>query len=302
MYLRAGLNEYPSLTDQFILLLIRDPGSIVFFPYDRIVLNGWVSPIAAPLNPDAFDPRAYYLTLGIRHQITTKGNEIVIHPFSHFSILRFTAKWQKFLSDMVRAHTSPEVAQVITALVWGDRSDMASDVRQAFANSGAMHVLSVSGMHVAMIYSMLLWLLGAPGEGLLFKRIVRFVLYAVAILMYVALTGACPAVVRAGLMILLFLFGKALGWNAQVWNLLGFAAFIMLWVNPYVWHNIGFQLSFLAMAGILMYAKPIMRTFSFRFKLWQWIWEIIALSIAAQIFIVPVLLAQFHQFPLTFII
>jgi len=163
-------------------------------------------------------------------------------------------------------------------------------------------VLSVSGMHVAIIYSMLFLFLGAPGAGSFMRRLLRFISYTLAILLYVGLTGACPAVVRAGLMIILYLFGKAMGWNTQVWNLLGFAAFMMLWINPFVWQNIGFQLSFLAMAGILLFSKPMIRSVSFKHILMHRIWEITVLSIVAQVFILPVLLGQFHQFPLTFII
>mgnify|MGYP003379077168 CR=1 FL=1 len=90
---------------------------------------------------------------------------------------------------------------------------MNEEIRDAFADSGAMHVLSVSGMHMAMIYSMLLLFLGPPGAGTYARRIFRFVCYAVAIILYMGLTGACPAVVRSGLMILLYLLGKAMGWN-----------------------------------------------------------------------------------------
>jgi ComEC/Rec2-related protein len=288
--------------DKYLLVQIRNPVKRDVLPGDLLVFKGWVSPIEAPLNPYAFDARAYYNTIGIRHQATCKGDEIEINPVHKFSIHRITARWQATLSNTVRAHTSAQVAQVINALVWGDRSDMDSDVRDAFADSGAMHVLSVSGMHVAMIYSMLLLFFGAPGDGVFLKRVIRFMLYASFILLYVGLTGACPAVVRAGLMILLFLFGKTMGWNTQIWNLVGFAAFMMLWLNPYVYHNIGFQLSFLAIAGILLFAKPIIRSFSFKSKILHWTWEIVALSLAAQVFIVPILLKQFHQFPLTFII
>ena len=288
--------------DKYLLVQIRNPVKRDVLPGDLVKFKGWVSPIAAPLNPYAFDARTYYNTIGIRHQATCKGEEIEIIPGNRFSINRITARWQATLSNTVRSHTSAQVAQVINALVWGDRSDMDSDVRDAFADSGAMHVLSVSGMHVAMIYSMLLLFFGAPGDGIFLKRVVRFMLYASAILLYVGLTGACPAVVRAGLMILLFLFGKTMGWNTQIWNLLGFAAFMMLWLNPYVYHNIGFQLSFLAIAGILLFAKPIIRSLSFKSKILHWTWEIVSLSLAAQVFIVPILLRQFHQFPLTFII
>lgn len=290
-----------SYTDKYILVQLREFNGEPVFPGDVVITSGWVSAIAAPLNPYAFDIRKYYMTLGIRHQLICKGPETTIKSATSNSLFRITAKWQAGLSTLVREHTSGDVAQLTNALVWGDRSDMNEEIRDAFADSGAMHVLSVSGMHMAMIYSMLYLMLGAPGAGTYSRRLIRLGCYSVAIILYMGLTGACPAVVRSGLMIILFISGKAMGWNTQIWNLLGFAAFLMMWSNPFIYENIGFQLSFLAMAGILMYAKPMIRSLSFRQILFQRIWEITAVSIAAQVFIVPILLKQFHQFPLTFI-
>ncbi len=289
--------------DKFFLVFVKAGSPLHFLPGDIIRVDGWLSAIKGPLNPNAFDARVYYITLGIRHQIFCKSDDLKLIEFSTgFSIARMTAGWQYMLTNIIRKNTSSQVAQLTNALLWGDRSDMDAEVRDAFADTGAMHVLSVSGMHVAIIYSMLLLILGPPGAGPLMHRILRFGLYTFAIILYMGLTGACPAVVRAGLMIILYLFGKSMGWHTQVWNLLGFAAFVMLWINPYVWQNIGFQLSFLAMAGILLYAKPIIRSLSLRNKILHLTWEIVALSLAAQVFIIPVLLRQFHQFPLTFII
>ncbi|MFZ1677499.1 MAG: ComEC/Rec2 family competence protein [Saprospiraceae bacterium] len=297
-----GNEEKNVIQDKYILTVIKSGNEANYFPGDILMVRGRVAAVPPPLNPYAFDARAYYKTIGIRIQMNCKGEEILKDSNYQKSISRLTAQWQNYLSTLVKNNVSPQVAQLTNALVWGDRSDMDNDVRDAFADSGAMHVLSVSGMHVAIIYSMLFFFLGAPGSGIFLKRVLRFISYSLAILLYVALTGACPAVVRAGLMIILYLFGKAMGLNTQVWNLLGFAAFIMMWINPYVWENVGFQLSFLAMAGILLYSKAMIRSLTFKYKILHMIWEITVLSIVAQIFILPVLLGQFHQFPLTFII
>lgn len=288
--------------DKNVLISVKTASPLLVFPGDTLLIQGWKSAIPKPLNPHAFDARKYYNSLTIRHQINCKAENLSIKEATTFSIRRITAKWQWLLSSSVKEKISPQVAQLTNALVWGDRSDMDSEVRDAFADSGAMHVLSVSGMHVAIIYSLLLLVLGPPGAGNFISRVVRFSCYSMAIILYMALTGACPAVVRASLMILLYLFGKSMAWNTQVWNLLGFAAFVMMWINPFAWENIGFQLSFLAMAGILLFAKPIIRSLSFRWRILHLCWEITALSIAAQIFILPILLSQFHQFPLTFIL
>ena len=297
----AGIADHQVFTDKYILVQINGFNGPSIFPGDVVKTTGWVSTFTAPLNPHAFDIRKYYKTLGIRHQLYCKSNETTITSATTNSLFRITAKWQATLSSIVSKNISSEVAQLTNALVWGDRSDMNEDIRDAFADSGAMHVLSVSGMHMAMIYSMLYLMLGAPGSGTYSRRLLRFGCYSFAIILYMGLTGACPAVVRSGLMIILFLAGKAMGWNTQIWNLLGFAAFLMLWFNPFLYENIGFQLSFLAMAGILMYAQPMIRSLSFKQIILHRIWEITAVSIAAQVFILPILLKQFHQFPLTFI-
>ncbi len=293
-------NQQIPFTDKFILVRIKGSQYKRFYPQDILNIQGWLFPISAPKNPHAFDLRQYYKTLGIRHQISCADSTIFLHPNQGYSFMRLSAKWQAQLCDIITQHTSTDVAQMSNALVFGERSSMDEEIRDAFANSGAMHVLSVSGMHMAIIYSMLYLMLGAPGSGALPRRMIRLCFYALSILIYVGLTGASPAVWRAGLMIILFIVGKAMGWNTQIWNLLGFAAFVMLWSNPFIWHNIGFQLSFLAMAGILLFAKPIIRYYSFRQIILQRIWEITSVSIAAQIFIIPIILHQFYQLPLTF--
>ena len=290
-----------SFTDRYLVLQIKENKLKDILPGDRLLARGWVSAIQAPMNPHAFDIRTYYKSIGIRHQMTCKGAEVFLHSASRHSLLRLTASWQSSLCNTIRKNTSPQVAQLTNALVWGDRKYMDEDIRDAFADSGAMHVLSVSGMHMAIVYSMLFLLLGPPGSGAFLRRIIRFVLYTIAIVLYMGLTGACPAVVRSGLMIMLFLLGKTMGWNTQIWNLLGFAAFLMLWINPFVMLNIGFQLSFLAMAGILLYAKPMIRFLAFKNIILHRTWEVTAVSMAAQVFIFPLLLFHFFQFPLTFV-
>ncbi len=289
-------------TDQYLLVRIKGNQHKDFFPGDQLTMSGWVFPIKGPQNPHAFDLRKYYRTLGIRHQITCVDSLVSRHTRHQRSVMRLSAKWQSVLCKIVKANTSTEVGQMTNALVFGERSSMNQEIRNAFADSGAMHVLSVSGMHMAIIYSMLYLLLGPPGSGTLLRRMLRLSMYILSILIYVGLTGASPAVLRAGVMIILFILGKAMGWNTQIWNLLGFAAFAMLWQDPFIWHNIGFQLSFLAMAGILLFAKPIIRLFSFKKILFQRIWEITAVSISAQTFIIPIILHHFYQLPLTFIL
>src|SRR5688572_2605883 len=169
-----GEEEIPEFHDKYLLIYIKTNETLHFLPGDIIRAEGWLSAIKGPLNPNAFDARTFYNTIGIRHQLYCKQEDISDEGNNGFSIARITAMWQSTLSRIVKTNTSPQVAQLTNALVWGDRSDMDTEVRDAFADSGAMHVLSVSGMHVAIIYSMLFFILGAPGAGPFIHRLSRF--------------------------------------------------------------------------------------------------------------------------------
>ncbi len=285
--------------DKFILIRIKG-NPPAFLPGDQLSAPGWLMPIQASLNPHAFDLQAYYRTIGIRHQMSCADTAMQVVAGKRLALMRISAHWQYKMCKVIRSNTSDQVAQLTNALVFGERSSMDAEIRDAFSDAGAMHVLSVSGMHMAIIYSLLYLLLGPPGKGTLRKRWWRLSIYTISIILYMAITGASPAVVRAGIMIMLFILGKSMGWNTGVWNLLGFAAFLMAWQDPFIWKNIGFQLSFLAMAGILLYTQPIIRFLSFKSIVLHRIWQITAVSLAAQIFIFPLILFHFHQFPLTF--
>ena len=142
--------DISGMFDKNILLFIKTTNAVDFLPGDNIRAEGWLSAVKAPQNPNAFDARLYYSTIGIRHQVYCKQENLSHEADLKFSIARMTARWQRSLSNKVRENMSPQVAQLTNALVWGDRSDMDEEVQDAFADSGAMHVLSVSGISAPM--------------------------------------------------------------------------------------------------------------------------------------------------------
>jgi competence protein ComEC len=165
-------------------------------------------------------------------------------------------------------------------------------------------LLSVSGMHVAMIYSILLLFFGAPGDGCFVEKNFKIHLLCIRYPVVCRAHRACPAVVA----------GRSDDPAFPVWQSNGLEYADLEFVGicsicdaldevRNVYYNVGFQLSFLAIAGILLFAKPIIRSLSFKSKILHWTWEIVALSIAAQVFIVsnpvtavsPVSAHLYHQ-------
>jgi competence protein ComEC len=291
--------HYP---DRFLLLRVYQPNGLTCLPGDVLSINGRAEAIAGPMNPKGWDMRAYYTSLGMRLAMFARPADIVVTGRRIRSFLRYPALWQRSLSQRISESISPASAQLTNALAWGDRAEMSPEIREAFAGAGAMHVLSVSGMHVAMVFSALRLVLGAPERGRPWWRGLRLALYCSAISMYVLVSGASAAAVRSGLMIMVFLGGKSLMRETPAWNFLGLAAAIQWWIDPLVADQLGFQLSFLAMAGIMLYTRPFQILIPNRTKWMQWIGSVTAMSLAAQVFLLPLLLRHFHQFPLTFIL
>lgn len=289
------------IDDKFILVRIKKPIGLEFLPGDIMQVTGKLTLPDTAVNPHSFNAREYYASIGIRYILNTTSDALCIMTSHRAPLHRQPAKWQKSLSEITNRNTSSPTAQLANALVWGYRGDMDEEIVTAFSRSGAMHVLSVSGMHVAMIYSILLLLLKRPDRGSLFIRSLKWLLYSLAILTYVLVSGCSSAAMRSGIMIILFITGKAFNLNTSVWNVMGVSAIGQMWIEPLIVHQLGFILSFLAMIGMLMYTESFSKTVISKQKWVQWIWTIASVSLAAQVFILPVLLQTFHSFPIAFI-
>lgn len=203
------------------------------------------------------------------------------------------------ISDRV---TNENAKSVVLALSLGVKDELDNDLVRAFSATGAMHVLAVSGLHVGIIYLILFQLFQKVG---LSKKRYRWLMAGLSILIlwfYALLTGLSPSVLRAVTMFSFVAMGRALFRNGNIYNTLAASAFVLLWFNPYLIMSVGFQLSYLAVFGIV-YLQPKMYT------LWtpnHWlldkIWAISCVSIAAQMATGPLSMLYFHQFPTYFLV
>lgn len=197
---------------------------------------------------------------------------------------------------------SPEVIALAQGMLLGDKSMLDPAVLQSFRTSGMSHLLAVSGLHVGVIMS-LVWLLLRPLEVLVYlvspprmicyyaTGIVKRLLVITFTIGYVWLIGAPVSAVRAALMLCLTLVGWMFQRSTSTWHCLVLAALILIACDPWCVTQVGFQLSFLAVAGILSF-QPWLRNPDYRW------WErFILLSISAQWFTVPVVAYYFHLVP-----
>ncbi|MEZ5196593.1 MAG: ComEC/Rec2 family competence protein [Bacteroidales bacterium] len=164
-----------------------------------------------------------------------------------------------------------------------------------------MHILCVSGLHVGIIYVILNNLLLFLNRKRLL-RITKVVLLLLLIWTYALITGLSPSVLRASTMFSFIIIGNSMKRKANIYNSLSASAFVLMIFNPFIITQVGFQLSYLAVFGIVMLYKPIVNLFIPGNMVVRWIWQISVVSIAATLATFPLSLFYFHQFPNLFLL
>jgi competence protein ComEC len=184
----------------------------------------------------------------------------------------------------------------IKALLLGQRQDISSDVYEAYAKAGAVHILAVSGLHIGILLLILQFILKPIlyfGQG----KFVRLLIILCVLWSFAVIAGLSPSVVRAVTMFSLFAIVRGLKRSSNSLNTLAVSAFILLLVRPGFCFDVGFQLSYAAVASIII-VKPILDSWwIFKNRIANWFLDLLKVSIAAQIGVLPLSLFYFHQFP-----
>ncbi len=283
---------------QKILVYATDSSGVL--PGDRILFRGQFTTIPPPDNPYAFDYVAYLKYQGI--QLRFFAREMQVLPgFSWRSVLlrRVYDLRQICRRRLLRGIPEQAHRSILLALILGDKSDLDVDLRTAFASAGAMHILAVSGLHVGII---------GLFAGLLFgwlpigrhRKPVRIAGSLLFIWLFTILTGAGPSVQRSAVMFTVVLIGQLSGGRARIWNSLAVAAFLLLWWQPLLLFQLGFQLSFLAVAGIVFFHPLLVKCWFPGNPVLKYAWSLFCVGCGAQLTTMPLTIFHFGQFPLLF--
>lgn len=292
-------------TNGKLLLYVKKPvNEAELQPGGKLRVYGRFSNIPAPLNPQEFDFRSFAADKNIFYQcFTDSGHVIAEGRDSSFSLQRLGLSIrQKVIRAFRSSALSPEAANLCIALLTGYDDDISHETINAFAHSGTLHVLSVSGLHTGILYTVLVFLFGLIDRDKKF-RVLQVILILAFLFGFALIAGFSPPVMRAAIMLGLLVIGKT--WfdysSENSFNILAVSAFGMLLFDPLLLFDTGFLLSYLAIGGILFFAQPISGWFDIQNDLLRRIWQLISVSLAAQITTLPLTLYLFHQFPLWFI-
>lgn len=189
---------------------------------------------------------------------------------------------------------------ILSALTLGYREELDRDVQRSFSASGAMHVLAVSGLHTGIVWTIVVWFLSLGGcrkplweeRG---KRIALNISTILIILVYAFVTGLSPSVMRSALMLSFWALSSVFNQYTSRWNPLFAAALIILIINPLALWSVSFQLSFAAVAGIMLVGGRMQQKVVLRGRFLQYIGGLLLVSIAAQVGTMPLTMYYFGQ-------
>ncbi|MHB0753969.1 ComEC/Rec2 family competence protein [Polaribacter sp. M15] len=253
--------------------------------------------IPKPLNPHQFNYQLYMKKQGIYQQIYLNNNNFKNLGIQQLSIQGISAKFRKKVQEsLIKYRFSSDEFAVINALLLGQRQEISSELRANYAKAGAIHILAVSGLHVGIILWILNWLL-KPLERLPNGKVIKTACVVVLLWMFAFIAGLSASVTRAVTMFTFLAIGLSFQRKSIVLFSLISSMFLLLICKPMFLFDVGFQLSYLAVFGIVFLQPKLFRLYNPKFWLDKKIWEITSVSITAQVGVLPLSLFYFHQFP-----
>ncbi len=297
-----SLGQLQKNQGDLLVYLDHDKNSEELAYGDRLMLNTHLRPIRSTINPYAFNFKKYWHFQNIHYQgfVKTGYWHLLKRQQGNYIISRALKTRNRFLQILKKHLPTENEYAVASALILGDKQSLDRDLKNAYSGTGAMHVLAVSGLHVGLVYLGLAFLLGFLKIRSRYWILFRTTLIILSIWAFALLTGASPSVMRAATMFSFIIIGKSMRYHPNIYNTLAASAFCLLCFNPLLLTEVGFQLSYLAVTGIIYFQPKIYRWWIIDNIVGDYLWRLITVSIAAQITTLPISLFYFHQFPLYF--
>ncbi len=242
--------------------------------------------------------RNYLTEHNFYHTVYLKNTEwkLIDHHHGNALIEKALVCRTKLLKVFRRNGIEGQDYAVLSAVTLGDESEINKETINAFADSGTMHILSVSGMHVMIIFIVL--------ERLLFfmnrKRATKILKSIILILFlgsYALLSGLSPPALRSAAMLGLVVLGLAIDRQKNSWNIIAASGLILLCWNPLYIMDVGFQLSYLSIIGIILLYEKILNWFTIHNFILREVWSMASATLAAQLATFPLVMYYFHRFP-----
>jgi competence protein ComEC len=291
-------------TGKLLLYFAKDSTGMPLQYGDQLLINKKLQLIKNSGNPGAFNYQRYAAFQQIIHNVFLKPTDwqaLHQNKANAFKQLLFAAR-HKILSVLqANIGAGKDELGIAEALVIGYTNDLDKDLVQAYSNTGVVHIIAISGMHLGLIYALLAWLF-AKLPIIKKSKNTQAIAVLPCLWLFALLTGGSASVIRSAVMFSFITVGQSFFRQSSTYNSLAASASVMLCYNPFYLWDVGFQLSYLAVLGIVLYQKPLQHFFYSKNKYLYSITQAAALTTAAQVLTFPVCIYYFHQFPMLFLI
>lgn len=264
--------------------------------YGKCILN------KKSLNPNQFDYGKYLNNKSIFGQIYTSANSIKVSDKIDKNIWYYSDRLRNnIITNLQKNNFSKDELQVVKALILGQQQDISKEILKDYQYAGAIHILSVSGLHVGFILLFITFLLKPLPKNKLGNTIRLFTII-ICLWGFAILAGLSPSVIRSVTMFSFVAVGLHLKRSTNIFHTLLVSMFLILFFQPSFLFDVGFQLSYLSLFFILWLQPLISNLWMPKNKIVSYFWDILTVSFAAQIGAFPLSIYYFHQFPGLFFI
>lgn len=266
---------------------------IKVFETPKVLLNSF--------NPHQFDYSKYLQNQNIFYELKLKEKDFIkVSKDSNFYHYINLIKSKLLKSYSIESFKS-ENYNLLMALLFGEKTELSKELSTSYTQAGIIHILAISGLHIALIYGIVLWLT-KPLQRLKKGKVYIFLISLSVLWFYAILAGFSASIVRAVVMFSILAFAKILNRQSNVYNSLALSAMLLLLYNPNYLFDVGFQLSFAAVLSIVIF-QPFVRKYSYsKYYVVRETKSLLLISLVAQIGVLPLTLYYFGQFPLLFLV
>jgi competence protein ComEC len=270
---------------------------------DEILIYKALQPIRN-MDSAGFDYEQYEAFRQTFHSVFLKNNDWVLLKEKDISWLDgFIFKTRQHILSVLHNNIPNDEDQqaIAAALLIGYNNDVDKELKQAYANTGVVYLIAVSGMSLGLLYILLS---GFFSKIPVIKRSkwVELILVVCCLWIFALLTGASAAVLRSAVMFTCIAVGKAFNKKTSIYNSIAASAFILLCYDPYFLWNTSFQISYLAVISIIVFQKPVYDLIYVKNKWLDKLWKMMSVTLSVQILTLPICIYYFHQFPVLFLI
>ena len=286
-----------------VLLQFNDPEASTFQNGDRLLIGKELTEIEKPSIPGQFDAKQYYHRKGIDYQIFVSPADFKkIYPSRPNPVILFSHQIRIWMENQInKLSIEQNDGFMLSALLLGIRRKIDPELKAAYSAAGVTHILAVSGMHVGLIFGFLSrilgWLKRFKNGNIAFSLIVIGLLW-----LYAMVTGLSPSVLRAVTIFSIIQLGEVFKRPGLPVNGLCLGTIILFLFDCEIIYDVGYQLSFAAVYGIISFERPIRDLIKTKSKVSKFLWESCTITIAATLATFPLILFYFHQFPIYFLL